>query len=86
MDANGLRRWQPLVVVYAALIISTRTAGAVNSGLSQAIAATSAEARQSFSYFFLGRKKHYIPLYFLAWWVCYTMYLLLQAIASRWVS
>lgn len=40
----------------------------------------------TYSYFYIGRKLMYVPLFFLLYWTIYNMALLLQSIASRWVS
>lgn len=40
----------------------------------------------TYSYFYIGRKLMYVPLFFLVYWTIYNMALLLQSIASRWVS
>lgn len=40
----------------------------------------------SYSYFYIGRKLIYVPLFFLLYWTVYNIVLLGQSIASRWVS
>lgn len=40
----------------------------------------------SYSYFYIGRKLIYVPLFFLLYWTIYNMFLLVQSIAHRWVS
>lgn len=39
----------------------------------------------TYSYYYIGRKLIYVPLFFLLYWTVYNMWLLCQAIASRWV-
>lgn len=40
----------------------------------------------TYSYFYIGRKLIYVPLFFLLYWVVYNLWLLSQSIASRYVS
>lgn len=40
----------------------------------------------TYSYYYIGRKLMYVPLFFLLYWTFYNMYLLAQAVSSRWVS
>lgn len=40
----------------------------------------------SYSYFYIGRKLIYVPLFFLLYWTIYNMVLLVQSIVYQWVS
>ena len=66
----------------AGLTTSSSVAGAGGAGGTGGMLGRAA----TYSYYYIGRKLLYVPLFFLLYWTVYNMWLLLESVASRWVS